>query len=353
MTSIDQITLSVVDQSPMRKGGRPADALRETVALAQHAERFGYQRYWVAEHHNSTSFTGTSPELLIGQIAASTERIRVGSGGVMLSHYSALKVAEQFRILDAFYPDRIDLGIGRAPGSDRLTAAALSHPRPPVDVIREFPQMVGDLLGFLNGNMPEGHPLHQIKAQPGGAPETVPEVWLLGSSDYSAQLAAHMGLPFSFADFFGNTSEYGPRVADLYRQMFQPSDYISEPRVNVGLQVICAPTNADASFIGSSRSLNKVVSALGLTTGGLLPPDEAVDWPLDDRAREYMAQSTQSYIEGDPDEVREGILASAERYQTADIGVVTNCYYFEDRVRSYELVAEAMGVARPVATTEE
>ena len=351
MTSIDQITLSVVDQSPMRKGGRPSEALRETVALAQHAERFGYQRYWVAEHHNSTSFTGTSPELLIGQIAANTERIRVGSGGVMLSHYSALKVAEQFRILDAFYPGRIDLGIGRAPGSDRLTAAALSHPRPPVDVIREFPQMVGDLIGFLNGNMPEGHPLHEIKAQPGGAPETVPEVWLLGSSDYSAQLAAHMGLPFSFADFFGNTSEYGPRVADLYRQMFQPSEYLSEPKVNVGLQVICAPTKVDANFIGSSRSLNKIVSALGLTTGGLLPPEEAVDWPLDDNARDYMAQSTQSYIEGDPTEVRDGILASAERYQTSDIGIVTNCYYFKDRVRSYELVAEAMGVgqAQPVS----
>ena len=263
----------------------------------------------------------------------------------MLSHYSALKVAEQFRILDAFYPGRIDLGIGRAPGSDRLTAAALSHPRPPVDVLREFPQMVGDLLGFLHGNMPEGHPLHEVKAQPGGEPETAPEVWLLGSSDYSAQLAAHLGLPFSFADFFGNTGEYGPRVADLYRQMFHPSEYLSEPKVNVGIQVICAPTEEEARFIGASRSLNKVVSALGLTTGGLLPPEEAVDWPLDDHAREYMAQSTQSYIEGDPDNVREGILASAERYQTPDVGIVTNCYYFEHRVKSYELVAQTMGVA--------
>ena len=345
MADIDEIVLSVVDQSPMRKGGKPSEALRETVTLAQRAESFGYSRYWVAEHHNSTSFTGTSPEVLIGQIAARTERIRVGSGGVMLSHYSALKVAEQFRVLDAFYPGRIDLGIGRAPGSDRLTAAALSHPRPPVDVLREFPQMVGDLLGFLSGSMAEGHPLREIKAQPGGAPETAPEVWLLGSSDYSAQLAAHLGLPFSFADFFGTTSEYGPRMADLYRDLFQPSEYLSEPKVNVGLQVICAPTEEEARFVGASRSLNKVVSALGLTTGGLLPPEEAIDWPLDERAREYMAQSTQSYIEGDPNQVRDGILASAERYQTADIGIVTNCYYFDHRVRSYELVARAMGIA--------
>ena len=203
--------------------------------------------------------------------------------------------------------------------------------------------MVGDLLGFLNGDMPEGHPLHEIKAQPGDAPETVPEVWLLGSSDYSAQLAAHLGLPFSFADFFGNTSEYGPRVADLYRQLFKPSEYLSEPKVNVGLQVICAPTEEEARFIGASRSLNKVISALGLTTGGLLPPEDAINWPLDESAKHYMNQSTQSYIEGDPDQVREGILASSERYETTDIGIVTNCYNFEHRKRSYELVAEAMG----------
>ena len=343
MARVSDIELSVVDQSPIRKGAHPSEALRETVKLAQHVEGFGYNRYWVAEHHNSASFTGTSPEILIGQIAASTDTIRVGSGGVMLSHYSALKVAEQFRILDAFYPGRIDLGIGRAPGSDRLTAAALSHPRPPVDVHREFPQMVGDLLGFLNGSLPEGHPLHEITAQPGTQPETIPEVWLLGSSDYSAQLAAHLGLPYSFADFFGNTSEYGPRMADLYRELFKPSEYLSEPLVHVGLQVICAPTEEEARFVGASRTLNKVISTLGLSTGGLLPPEEAIDWPLDDHAKEYMAKTTRSYIEGDPDQVREGILASAERYQTADVGIVTNCYYFEHRVRSYKLVAEAMG----------
>ena len=344
MAEVSDIELSVVDQSPMRKGAHPSEALKETVQLARHTEDFGYRRYWVAEHHNSTSFTGTSPEILIGQIAAATDTIRVGSGGVMLSHYSALKVAEQFRILDAFYPGRIDLGIGRAPGSDRLTAAALSHPRPPVDVQREFPQMVGDLLGFLNGSIPEGHPLHEISAQPGGQPETVPEVWMLGSSDYSAQLAAHLGLPFSFADFFGNTSAYGPRMADLYRELFKPSEYLSEPVVHVGLQVICAPTEEEARFVGASRTLNKVVSALGLSTGGLLPPDEAIDWPLDEPAKAYMEQSTRSYIEGDPDQVREGILAAAERYQTANVGIVTNCYYFEQRVRSYKLVAEAMGM---------
>ena len=186
----------------MRRGGTASDALRESVRLAQVAEELGYRRYWVAEHHNSNSFTGTCPELLIGQIAANTHTIRVGSGGVMLPHYSALKVAEQFRILESFYPGRIDLGIGRAPGSDQLTAAALVYPRPQMD-IQHFPRQVIDLLGFLSGNMEQGHPLAGVHAQPGPEPDSVPEVWLLGSSDFSARLAGTLGMPFSFADFFG------------------------------------------------------------------------------------------------------------------------------------------------------
>ena len=344
MPDAAQITLSVVDQSPVRRGGTPSEALWESVRLAQHAEGVGYSRYWVAEHHNSSSFAGTSPEILIGQIAAHTDSIRVGAGGVMLSHYSALKVAEQFSVLSSLYPGRIDLGIGRAPGSDLRTAAALSYPRPQMDVHRDFPQMAHDLMGFLHGGLEETHPLAGIKAHP-GANGTAPDVWLLGSSDYSARLAAAMGLPFSFADFFGNTGEHGPQVADIYRNAFQPSEYLSEPRVNVALQVICAETEEEARFIGASRSLNKVISALGLTTGGLLPPEEALEWPLDDQAKAYMDQSTKGYIEGDPDQVCEGILAAAERYQTHDIGIVTNCYYFEHRKRSFDLVAKCLGVA--------
>jgi luciferase family oxidoreductase group 1 len=346
MPSISEISLSVVDQSPIRKGGTPSEALGESVRLAQRAEELGYQRYWVAEHHNSSSYAGTSPELLVGQIAGATDRIRVGSGGVMLTHYSALKVAEQFSILDSFYPGRIDLGIGRAPGSDGLTSAALVHPRRPMDV-NHFPQMVSDLLGFLQGEMDEGNPMKEIKAQPGGPPETVPQVWLLGSSDYSARLAASLGLPFSFADFFGNTGEYGPLVADLYRREFRPSDVLSEPRVNVGIQVICAPTEDEAHFVGASRRIGKVLSAMRLTTSGLLPPEEAVDWPLTDEAKRHMEQSTSGYIEGDPQQVKEGILAAAERYQTGDLGVVSNCYYFEHRVRSFELVARMFGTEDP------
>jgi len=345
MAKINDINLTVVDQSPIRKGGTPNDALKETVELASHVEAEGYLRYWVAEHHNSNSFSGTSPEILIGQIAAKTSRIRVGSGGVMLSHYSALKVAEQFSVLDSFYPGRIDLGIGRAPGSDRRTAAALTYPRPQMDVSNDFPQMIEDLIQFLNGGIQRGHPLEGISSHPGGTKPSAPAIWLLGSSDYSARLAGKLGLPFSFADFFGNTGDYGPQVVEIYRKQFEPSDFLDQPKVNVSLQVICAPTVSEAHLMSSSRNLNKMLSTLGLSTNGLIPPEEALAWPLDKDLKEYMTQSSKTYIDGDPDQVKERILAASEKYETGDIGIVTNCYDFEQRKLSYSLVSRSLGLS--------
>jgi len=343
MNNTKNIILSVVDQSPVRRGGTAQDALRESVELAKHVERSGYKRYWVSEHHNSKSFSGTSPEILIGQIAANTKHIRVGSGGVMLSHYSALKVAEQFSVLDSFYPNRIDLGIGRAPGSDQRTAVALTYPRPTMDVHRDFPQMVKDLKGFLEFGLEEGHPLTGISAQP-TPKHSVPEIWLLGSSDYSAKLAAQMGLPFSFADFFGNTSDYGPQITELYRKNFLASKYLLEPKINVALQVICAETEEKAKFIASSRSINKILSMTGAATTGLIPPEEASTFQLSANEKAYLEQSTQSYIEGDKNQVLEGILKASEKYETNDIGIVSNCFYFEDRKNSYSMVAECLGI---------
>lgn len=360
----EDLTLSVVDQSPLRRGGTGADALAESVRLAQHCERLGYARYWVAEHHASTSWTGASPEILIGQIAAGTSTIRVGSGGVMLSHYSALKVAEQFRALDAFHPGRIDLGVGRAPGSDQRTAFALAHPRQPADV-RTFPRQVHDLLAFLSGEMAADHPFAGISALAGPQPATGPEVWLLGSSDYSARLAAMLGLPFAFADFFGNL-EHGPLVADLYRGEFQPSAYLDAPRLNVTVQVMCAPTEEEARYLASSRNLNKLrqlhlerpsepPSAGGDLRTGLLPPEEAAELPLRETERAALSQLSTHYIDGDPGQVRDGILDAAARYGTTDIGIVTNCYAFGDRARSYELVAGAFslrGEGEPFTSTQ-
>ena len=269
-----QLTLSVTDQSPMRRGEPPASALRDTVLLAQAAERLGYERYWVAEHHNTGTYAGTSPEILVGQLLANTSRIRVGSGGVMLSHYSALKVAEQFSVLDSFYPGRVDLGIGRAPGSDHTTMFALAYPKRPAD-IETFPQQVVDLIGYLHSGLQPDHPFAAVKARPGPPAGSAPEVWLLGSSDYSANLAAYIGLPFAFADFFGHTGKHGPAVAELYRRNFRPSPLCPEPRVNVTAQVVCAPTEEEARFLASSRNLNRARRAIQAQTGeqmqGLVP----------------------------------------------------------------------------------
>jgi luciferase family oxidoreductase group 1 len=337
-------TLSILDQSPVRQGGTAAEALAESVRLAQAAERLGYVRYWVAEHHNIGAFAGTSPEILIGQIAAATRSIRVGSGGVMLSHYSALKVAEQFRMLASFFPGRIDLGLGRAPGSDPLTARALAYPRPQANV-GLFPQQVSDLLGFLDGSLDPAHPFAGIRALPGPAPEPAPEVWLLGSSDYSARLAAALGLPFAFADFFGHTGDIGPAVAELYRREFRPSRFGAEPRVNVTVQVVCAPTEGEAYFLAGSRRLMRAARVLGLPElRGLAPPEEAAAQALPEDVRRYVEESNRSAIDGDPRQVRERIFEVAAAYDTSDVGIVTNVYDFAARVRSYQLVADAFGL---------
>lgn len=353
------LILGVLDQSPIRRGETAADGLKETVELAQATEKLGYARYWVAEHHNTHSFAGTSPEVLIGQIAAKTNTITIGSGGVMLPHYSALKVAEQFRVLDSFYPGRVELGIGRAPGSDQLTAAALSYPRPQMDV-KLFPKQVMDLLSFLGGNVDENHVFSSIRAQAGPDPKTTPDVWLLGSSDYSARLAALIGLPFAFADFFGTTGSHGPMVTELYRKEFQPSAYLEEPKVNVTVQALCAPTEQEALFLAGSRNLSKAGSILEeehrirvmenkaseypTPFHGLIPPEEAADFQMSDKVLQYIESLKSGYLDGDPAQLKNKITTTAEAYGAEHVSIVTTCYSYEYRRRSYQLIAESFGL---------
>ena len=335
-----KLTLSVVDQSPLRSGGTARDALLETIELAKIVELLGYERYWVAEHHNAGNFAGTSPEIMVGQIAANTSRIRVGSGGVMLPHYSALKVAETFRVLETLYPGRIDLGIGRAPGSDQRTNAALAFPRRPNE-IHHFPQQVKDVLGYLNDDMEPGHPFAVVRAGPGTT--TAPLVWLLGSRVDSASMAAEMGLPFSFAHFFGMSVEQGPEIAETYRANFKPSVYLSEPLVNVTVQVLCAETEEKAQRLALSRNLSRVKAVQGVRTG--VPTiEEALEYPYNPEEIAYIESLKSGYIDGNPQQVKQKIEAISDEYKTHDIGIVTICYAFEDRVRSYELVAEAFGM---------
>jgi luciferase family oxidoreductase group 1 len=336
-----KLTLGVVDQSPMREGGTAGDALRESIELAVAAESLGYQRYWVAEHHNLPNFAGTSPEMIIGPIAARTSTIRVGSGGVMLSHYSALKVAENFRILDALYPGRIDLGIGRAPGSDQLTAAALAYPGYPKDV-QHFPRQVIDLLGYLSDNLDGNHPFAAVRAAPSPS-ATTPEVWLLGSRYKSAYLAARLGLPFAYAYFFGIGVQEGPAIVEGYRKNFQPSAHLSEPRVNVGVQVLCAETEEAALRLAASRNLGRLKSITGQARG-IPTVEEALNYPYGSDERAFIQQYSKNCVDGDPQQVKERLEAISESYQTPDLSIVTICYRFEDRVRSYQLVAETCGI---------
>lgn len=342
--------LGVVDQSPIRAGGTAADALRETIALAVATEAMGYERYWVAEHHNGSNFAGTCPEILIGQIAARTRSIRVGSGGVMLSHYSAFKVAETFRLLETLYPGRIDLGIGRAPGSDQLTAAALSYPGRPRD-ISYFPEQVTDLLGYLGDDLAPQHPFTAVHAGPGKG--TMPEVWLLGSRTESAYLAAMLGLPFSYAHFFAIEVEDGPAIVEGYRRHFRPSASLSEPRVGIGVHVLCAETEAEARRLATSRNLSKLKSALG-QRGPVPSVETALAYNYRPQELAYMAQFSRSYVDGTPQQVKAGLEAIAEQYNTTDMSIVTICYGFAERVRSYELVAEVCGLKpRTASTTSE
>jgi luciferase family oxidoreductase group 1 len=333
------IALSVLDQSPIRAGGTAADAIRESVELARLAERLGYRRYWLAEHHASEGLAGTAPEVLAAHIAAATSEIRVGSGGVMLSHYSPLKVAESFRVLEALHPGRIDLGIGRAPGSDYLTMRALQH-GPGVLGPEHFPSQVNDLLGYLHDRLPPDHPFARVRAQPRGA--TAPEVWLLGSSDQSGLLAAYLGCAFSFAHFIAG--EGGAAVMQVYRELFRPSPWLAAPQGSVGVFVLCADTDAAAERLARSRDLWR----LRLDRGELGPiptVEEAEAYPYTEEERRRVAFNRRRMVVGAPAPVKAALLALAEAHGVGELVVVSICHDPEARRRSYALLAEAFGLA--------
>ena len=330
------LKLSVVEQSPLRKGGTGADALRETVELAVACEAWGYERFWLAEHHNIAGIASTSPEILIGQVAAATRTLRVGSGGVMLPHYSAFKVAENFRLLETLFPGRIDLGLGRAPGGDQRTLMALAYPGRPNDV-RAYPEQVDDLIGFLADDLPPGHPFAGMRVGPPGA--GMPDVWLLGSGVDSAMLAAKRGLAFSFAHFFGNSKD-GPAIAEHYRRHFQPSGLCPEPRVHVAVQVLCADTTEQAEWHASSMKLGRIQMARNQGGSGIVSPEEAAEHVFTPEEEAFLAHAGMRASVGDPASVVAELDEIAERYATDELGIVTICYDFKARLRSFELVAE-------------
>jgi luciferase family oxidoreductase group 1 len=331
--------LSVLDQSPIRKGGTASTALHETLELAQQAERWGYHRYWLAEHHSSNTLASATPELLIGEIANRTSRIRVGSGGVMLSHYSPLKVAETFRMLEALHPGRIDLGIGRAPGSDGRTAMALASGGRMRD-IEQFPQQLADLYGFMTDQIPAGHPYAGVRASP-SVPE-IPEFWLLGSSTEGGAYAAHFGWGFSFAHFI--SPEGGQAVVRDYVAGFRPSSTLAAPRVSLGVSVTCAETEEEAEHLAWSRWCSRILSARSQQVG-LVPPDEARDFPYTPQERAYIDYQRSKAIYGTPEQVRHKLLALSSEYGADEFVVLTVVYDFAARLRSYELLSGAFGLS--------
>lgn len=335
------IRLSVLDQSPIRKGGTAGDAISETLELAQLCDELGYGRYWLAEHHSTQSLASAAPEVLIGQVANRTKRIRVGSGGVMLTHYAPLHVAEQFRMLETLFPGRIDLGVGRAPGSDIPTARALGGGA--IHDIDRYPDQLMDLYGFLTGQLPAGHPYHGITAQPAG--EGIPELWLLGSSRASATYAAELGWAFCFAHFI--SSEGPETVLREYEAAFEPSPFLDRPRHALATAVTCAETDERASYLAWSRIASRVITrARGGQAGGVLPPEEAMALDYSEAEMDYVDYLRNTWAQGSPGAVRQKLEGLARDYGTEELVLVTITYDFEARKESYRLLANEFGLGR-------
>jgi len=326
------LRLSILDQSVATAGRGHDETIRNTLALAQQAEAWGYHRFWVSEHHSHPSIVGSAPEVLMAAIAARTQRIRVGSAGVMLPHYAPYKVAEQFRVLDALAPGRIDLGVGRAPGSDGRTAHVLNPDR---YASERFPQQVKELHAWVQGReLPVGHPGHGIHAYP--AAETEPALWMLGSSDYGAQLAAHLGLPYAFAWFITDGQGADEAMA-IYRETFKPSAGMNRPHAIVCVWALASDTDEEAWHLFESRARWRMDRNIG-RLGPLLPPGQAMrDYsPAEQIALDKLKANA---IVGSASTVGGRLRQLARRLEVDEVAVITWTHDPQAQRRSYELLA--------------
>jgi luciferase family oxidoreductase group 1 len=341
------LPFSVLDLSPIPAGSTARDALRNTIDLAQHAERLGCRRYWLAEHHNTASLASSAPEVLIGHVAAATSTIRVGSGGIMLPNHSALHVAEAFKLLEALHPGRIDLGIGRAPGTDGLTAYALRRSREALTA-EDFPDQMHELLGFLGDGFPDDHPFGRITASPAGVEP--PDLWMLGSSDFGGRFAARLGIGFAFAHHINP----GPAIATMraYRAAFRPSRHRAQPATILAVSSVCAATDDDAEELAATVDLSMVRFAQGRVGGGPERPGRAGPQgpPSFDEARAYVYSPEEEairrrnrarYIVGGVDRVLARITELADAAGADEVMVTTMVHDHGARRRAYELLADA------------
>lgn len=328
-----QFALSLLDLAPIAYGSTASRALATMVELARLAERVGYGRFWVAEHHGMPSIASSSPEVLMAHVAAATERIRIGAGGIMLPNHAPLRIAEAFHTLEALHPGRIDLGIGRAPGTDPATSAALR----PFDAA-QFPSQLQELVALSTGAFPEGHPFHKVRVVPDDV--QLPPIWLLGSSGASAKLAGTFGFGYGFASHFSHTS---PMPAlEAYRANFSPAERpgMAEPHVLLALTIICAPTDDEADFLAKTMDLTWVRMQRG-ERGRLPSPEEAAAYEYSPQERLVVEQYRRLAIIGSPATVRRRLDAVVAETGADEIMVSTMVFDDEARLRSYELVAEA------------
>ncbi len=342
------IRLSVLDQSIAVTGRSHADAIRETVELAQYCEQLGFSRFWVSEHHNHETIAGSAPEVLMAAIAATTSRIRIGSAGVMLPHYSALKVAEQFRTLEALAPGRIDLGVGRAPGSDGRTAFALNPDA--ARAAEQFPQQIRDVLAWTEQiAFPDDHPFRTIRAHPEA--DTAPEVWVLGTSNYGAQVAAHFGLPYCFAHFI--TDGAGAEHAiSLYRAAYRPSERFPEPVASACVWALAAETDDEANHQFTSRAYARLLRDRGARRP-IDPPDAPPPYEFSELDHRAIEDLRHAHIVGDAQNVHAQLTALAKGLAIDELVILTWAHDVAVRRTSYRLLAEAfsLGAAQTAKVT--
>jgi luciferase family oxidoreductase group 1 len=335
--------LSILDLSPVPAGGSAAQSLRNTLDLARHADRLGYTRYWLAEHHNLANIASSAPDIMIGQVAAVTKNMRVGSGGVMLPNHAPLMVAERFKVLEALYPGRIDLGIGRAPGTDHVTSVALRR-RQDIADDDDFLDRFQELLLFETNGYPADHPFRNVHAMPNDV--KLPPIFLLGSSDYSAQLAAQIGAGFSFAHHFSGLDPAAPML--LYRERFRPSQLLSKPYAIIAAAAVVADTDAEADRLATTIDLNFVRRSKGVYAP-LDSPETALAYDYSPIDRERIRKNRERLLVGSPSTLRERLAELIAQTQADEAMITTMIYDHEARKRSYALLAEAFSLAAPHA----
>jgi len=332
---------SVLDQSPVREGISPDVSIRESIALAQHCEQVGYYRYWLSEHHSSEAVAGSAPEILMAAIAATTSSIRIGSAGIMLPHYSALKVAEQFRVLEAIAPGRIDLGVGRAPGSDGRTAMALNPNS--ASAADNFPAMLRDLQAWTADlELPPNHPFRVVRAEPTGP--HAPEIWVLGSSNYGAQVAAFFGLPYCFAYFFSD-GRGAQEALDIYRETFKPSARYAKPHSAITVAAFAAETQEEADYFYQSRAMSMAMRDRGRFIA-LPSPETAAAFEYTEIERAKMARRRTQALFGTAADVAARIRSLAVETGVDEMSITTAAYDTTARQTSYTLLARELGLVQ-------